>query len=411
MPENKKLYQTKLFKIAIGFPIVLAITVGLAIHFCTDAPQFLADIWGNYKIPMTIASLSMPLVAWVTANHRSEQTVKGLELQREKRLYEMYYEQQKHFEKVMGRRIKNAKFKYITEDDLPVIFSELYEFNRLQQKKTVSLKPEAAEQIKRFLSETNEIIYGFYDNFSKHKEQDPSQRRVLDGYIHQMYQFLQSNLHQLSDEIGVRYIDLSDASVEIFTRAYSEIPHLIYYMGDDFKDVWDDPIEEDGNTRNQNALYTFSAIESVIQTHMGIVGKANFSNLQHDISSREVIKMGAETPLQQIVTNFSRKLVDDLRVHLEFNDINLSEGKFEKYQFPTRDDCPTLELWFNETSDTEGHLVMTTPETEHKARLIIHDKKIEVDGEEKTKYTIDDDMGVTFIKNCFESTYIALHKV
>ncbi|MGR4988775.1 hypothetical protein ACPV3U_04270 [Vibrio rotiferianus] len=403
MSDNKKLSQTKLFKAAIGVPILGSFALGYVLHTYEDAPKLLADFWTTFKIPMTIASLSIPLVAWVTANHRSEQTMKGLELQKDKRLYEMYYEQQKHFEKVMGRRVKNAKFKYITEEDLPVIFSELYEFNRIQEKGEVTLKPTAVSDVNRFVIQTGEILYSFYEHFSEHKEKNPDQKRALDGFIHQLYTHLQNNLHKLSDDIGVRFIDLSDSSVEIFSRAYSEVIHLAYYMGDDFKEVWDVSPEEDGSSRDQNILNTFSAIEEVIRGHMGVVGEASFSNLEHDVASREVIKMANASPLQNLVKNSCQKLLEDLTNRFEFDDIAVIEGKYEKFQFPTREELPTLELWFDEISDSEGDLVLTTPDSEHRARFTILDEKVEVDGKEQTKYTIDDDMGEKFIKLSLQS--------
>jgi hypothetical protein len=401
--DNRKLSQTKLFIAAMTIPLVIAIFTSLAIYYSKDASQFLVDFWTNYKIPMAIASLSIPLVAWVTANHRSEQTMKGLELQREKRLYEMYYEQQKHFEKVMGRRIKNAKFQYITEEDLPVIFSELYEFNHLHQKGAVTLKAVAVEQINRFVLQTGKIIYGFYEKLLEHKELNPNQKSILDGFIHQMYTFLQNNLHQLSDDIGVRYIDLSDASVEIFSRAYSEVLHLTYYMGDDFKEVWDAPLEENGNTRDENVLKTFSAVEECIRVHMGVVGNASFSNLQSDVSSRQIIKMIQATSLQNLVMDFCQKLLEDLKIRFDLIDIHVVEGQYDKYQFPTREDLPTLELWFDEVSSAEGDLVLTTPDTEDRARFKILDDKKKVDGKEQIRYSIDDDMGRAFIRKCFSS--------
>lgn len=403
MSDNKKLSQTKLFKAAIGVPILGSLALGYVLHSYDDASLLISDLWTTYKIPMTIASLSIPLVAWVTANHRSEQTMKGLELQKDKRLYEMYYEQQKHFEKVMGRRVKNAKFKYITEEDLPVIFSELYEFNRIKEKREITLKPTAVTEMNRFIDQTGEILYGFYEHFSKHKEENPDQKRVLDNFIQQMYTMLQKNLHKLSDDIGVKFIDLSDVSVETFSRAYSEVLHLAYYMGDDFKEVWDAPLEEDGSSRDENVLNTFRAIEEVIRSHMGIVGEASFTNLQHDVSSREVIKMFSATPLQNLVKESCQTLLEDLTNHFDLDDIAVIEGKYEKYQFPTREYLPTLELWFDEVSDSEGDLVLTTPDTEYRARFTILDEKVEVDGKERTKYTIDDDMGAKFITLSFQS--------
>lgn len=402
MSDNKKLSQTKLFKAAIVIPVLGSLALGLLIYTHEDMPKLLSDFWTVYKIPMTFASLSLPLAAWVTAIHRSEQTMKGLELQKDKRLYEMYYEQQKHFERVIGRRVKNAKFKYITEEDLPVVFSELYEFNRIKEKGEVTLKPTAVAEMNRFITQTGEILYSFYAEFSDHKETNPGQKRILDSFILQMYQFLQNNLHKVSDDIGVKFIDLSDSSVETFRRAYIEVIQLAYYMGEDFKEVWDVPPEEDGRSRDENILNTFSAIEKIIRDHMGVVGEASFTNFKNDVSSREVIKMFNATPLQNLVKESCQKLLEDLTNHFEFNDVAVIEGKYEKYQFPIREELPTLELWFDEISDREGDLVLSTSQTEHRARFTILDEKEEVDGKEKTKYTIDDDMGKKFIIFTFQ---------
>ncbi|WP_411063678.1 hypothetical protein [Vibrio rotiferianus] len=68
-----------------------------------------------------------------------------------------------------------------------------------------------------------------------------------------------------------------------------------------------------------------------------------------------------------------------------------------------REELPTLELWFDEISDSEGDLVLTAPDSEHRARFTILDEKVEVDGKEQTKYKIDDDMGANFIKLSFQS--------
>lgn len=409
--DTKKLSQTILFRASIAIPIALSAIAGFAIYYFQNFSLVLSDLWRQYKIPMAIASLSIPLAAWVTANHRSVQTMVALKLQKEKRLYEMYYEQQTHFEKVMGRRIENAKFQYITAEDLPVIFSELYEFNRIQQKGSVTLKSESINQINRFLNQTSQIVYDFYRHFSKHKEENPDQNRALDGFIRQLYTFLQCNLHQLSDEIGVKYIDLSDASVEIFGNAYTEVIQLTYYMGEDFKGVWDNLVDENGERSDENVINTFNAIENIIQKHMSINGSANFSNLQSDMSFKEVLKMDNATPLQRLVTNSCLELLENIRTRfkLKDTDILMIEGKYDKYQFPTNEQGSTLELWFDELSDTEGHLVLKSPDVDYKAKFTILDEEIEIDGKKQTKYTIDDDMGASFIKNCVTATDNALN--
>ncbi|WP_417526372.1 hypothetical protein [Marinomonas shanghaiensis] len=67
-----------------------------------------------------------------------------------------------------------------------------------------------------------------------------------------------------------------------------------------------------------------------------------------------------------------------------------------------REELPTLELWFDEISDNEADLVLSTSQSEHRARFTILAKKEEVDGKERTKYTIDDDMWKKFITLSFQ---------
>ena len=169
MQQYKSLSKSKSFRAAIFIPFLAAIATAIFIALCKDGSASLANFVTSYKIPITIFSLSIPLTAWAVANHRSELTLEALKIQSEKRLYDMYYEQQKHFEKVIGRRFKNAQFKYIMEEDLPVIFSELYEFNRIREKAEVSLKLTVIKEMSRFVKETEEIIYDFIAQFSEHK--------------------------------------------------------------------------------------------------------------------------------------------------------------------------------------------------------------------------------------------------
>lgn len=401
MSGNTKLYQTKSFKVAIGVPILLAAVLACVLYKVEGAPQFFSQVWGAYKIPMTLASLTIPLVAWVAANHRSEQTIKALELQSDKRLYEMYFEQQKHFETVMGRRVSNAKFKYVTQEDLPVIYSELYEFNRIKEKGEVSLKPTAVAEMNRFLNQTGEIVYSFFAHFTEHKEKSPDQMRVLDNFILQMYQNLQRNIHILSNELGFKFIDLSDSSVEIYQSAYTEIMHLAYYMGDDFKEVWD--LEQDERSSSyEDILNTFSAIETVIRKHMGVVGEVNFSNFHNGVASREVINYFNSSPLQQLVRKTCQDFLDEISDMFGIDDISVIEGKYEKFLFPTREGVAKFELWFDELADNKGDLVLVAGEVEHRARFAMSNEKIDANGDRQIKYQIDNDLGEKFKAQAYQ---------
>jgi hypothetical protein len=399
MEQYNKLSESNSFRAAIFIPFLAAIVTAIFIALCKDGSASLANFITSYKIPITIFSLSIPLTAWVVANHRSELTLKALKIQSEKRLYDMYYEQQKHFEKVIGRRFKNAQSKYIMEEDLPVIFSELYEFNRIREKAEISLKPTVIKEISSFVKETGEIIYDFVAKFTEHKEKHPNQKRMRDHYIQQLFEFLHNNLHQLSDEIGVKDLKITDTSIAIFAHAYLEVIWLSYYMGDDLKAIWDSPIENDGNSRNDNIFETFNAIESLVCNHMDIGSEATFENFHTGVTfRRRIIEDGNATTLQNLVSDFCHELLEALMIHFEFQDINEIEGEYSKYQFPARKELPTLELSFQEITPNEGDLILATPDTKYIARFIIGEK-VKIDDEYKIPYSIDSD----FRGNCFQA--------
>ncbi|MDQ9093088.1 hypothetical protein RC083_16040 [Pseudoalteromonas haloplanktis] len=402
--EPKKLSQELYFRLSIGIPLFIAVVLLITMILSDELGKQLASIWETYKIPVTIASLSIPLAAWAIANHRSVQTMQGLKLQSHKRLYEMFYEQQNHFEKVMGRRIENAKFKYIEKDDLPVIFSELYEFNKLHQKGEVTLKPSAIEDINRFLSNTGEIIIEFYCQFIEEKEKETGQHIVLDGYIEQLLRFLQSNLHHLSNDIGVRYIELSASSIQVFSYAYSEITRLSYYMGEDFKDVWGRPLDGDGKSADEDVLNTFNAIEKIIKDYSGKSSAATYKDFQEDIYFRNIIKISQATKLQNLVRETYSELISDINLHFDLL-VRVEEGVYDKYFILPKGDSGSLELWFKENSDMEGTLFLSCKLNgeSHNYEVIVKilDDFVSENGKQKQKYEIGIDMGREFKSLCF----------
>lgn len=363
----------------------------------------LLSIWDNYKIPMTIASLSIPLTAWAIAHHRSEQALKGLELQTHKRLYDMYYEQQKHFELVMSRRIETAGFKFIAAGDLPVIFSQLYEFNNLHSKNEVSLKQSAIKDINDFLEGVSVSAYGFYQHYQLHKENKPEQSRVLDGFIDQMYTYFHQHLLILSDQVGTAQLEITDVSVKKIGQAYSEIISLCYYMGSDFECIWKERLDENGMSEHNNVLSTIEAIDAIIQKHMGIVGESSYKNFKADLSSRDMIKMMNWSPLQHLYSQAIQYLFDELtnRFSLAYEQISVIDGPFEKYQFPLGDSGLQITVSFHEQGESQGDICFSSPDTEVTVEIRIHE---ETDENGQNKYTIGDDFGAQFLQDCFKIT-------
>lgn len=405
LKEHKKLSEEIYFRLSIALPLVIAVILFVGILLCESLGEQLNVIWETYKIPVTIASLSIPLAAWAIANHRSVQTMHGLKLQSHKRLYEMFYEQQNHFEKVMGRRIENAKFKYIEKDDLPVIFSELYEFNVLHQKGEVSLKSSANEEINRFLTKTGEIIFEFYCQFTEEREKKTEQHIVLDGYIEQLLRFLQRNLHQLSDDIGVRFIELSNASLEVFVNAYSEVLQLSYYMGDDFKAVWD-KLEIDERSEDEDVLNTFSAVEKIIRDYSTKGGDATYKNFQEAIHVRQVIKFSQATKLQNLVREIYGELISGIKLHFNLK-IMMEEGAaYDKYSIVGEVGGSSLDLWFEETTEMEGTLFLSCNLNKDNYSFDVNVKILDEfasdeSGQKRHKYEVGKDLGKEFKSLCF----------
>ncbi len=216
-----------------------------------------------------------------------------------------------------------------------------------------------------------------------------------------MYQNLQRNIHILSNELGFKFIDLSDSSVEIYQSAYTEIMHLAYYMGDDFKEVWD--LEQDERSSSyEDILNTFSAIETVIRKHMGVVGEVNFSNFHNGVASREVINYFNSSPLQQLVRKTCQDFLDEISDMFGIDDISVIEGKYEKFLFPTREGVAKFELWFDELADNKGDLVLVAGEVEHRARFAMSNEKIDANGDRQIKYQIDNDLGEKFKAQAYQ---------
>ncbi|HDZ9330053.1 TPA: hypothetical protein RUZ39_004011, partial [Vibrio cholerae] len=136
--KDKDVFTTPLFKLSILIPCCLALIVGFGISYNDNFSSLLGSLWATMKLPIALASLSLPLATWVIANHRSAQLLKSAKLQESKRLVETYLEQEAFFERVYGRKLVSAGWEYITKEDLPVIHAQLYEFERLQVKNSIS---------------------------------------------------------------------------------------------------------------------------------------------------------------------------------------------------------------------------------------------------------------------------------
>ncbi|MFM5398757.1 hypothetical protein ACET8C_10660 [Aeromonas veronii] len=93
------------FIASICIPIALSVGVALLIHYLPSFNSLLSHLWETMKLPIAIASLSIPLATWAIANHGSARVTETLKIQDRKQLSELYFEQEKLFEKVLAKKL------------------------------------------------------------------------------------------------------------------------------------------------------------------------------------------------------------------------------------------------------------------------------------------------------------------
>lgn len=125
MTQGKKLIELKLFWIALGFPIILGLGLGISIDYCNNLTFDLTNHGLNtfleyFKIPLSIAGISVPATALVAAIHRSEQTL--ITIQESKR--------QNTFSNALKHREEFIKLLKEMETELDITFFDKYKFYR-----------------------------------------------------------------------------------------------------------------------------------------------------------------------------------------------------------------------------------------------------------------------------------------
>lgn len=261
----------------------------------------------------------------------------------------------------MGQRIKNANFQYLSAEDLPVIFSELYEFNRLEEKGCVRLKKEAIDEIALFMNNTSKIIYNFYDEFIKTKNEFPDNTVALDDLIIQLFSYLHNNLHNLSDKLGFRYIAIESSSITDYSRAYVEVISLSYFMGEEFKKIWDSPKESDGELVSNNVLSTFDAIDKIVQKYSGFANKIDYRDFLASCSMRNMLQTDN---MEQIIKAYNEQVYKIINAF-----IGLYPELEKRLSVNTNTNAPEINLnlekcngevkiSFKEESDNKGDIIL-----------------------------------------------------
>ncbi|MGR5113625.1 hypothetical protein [Photobacterium damselae] len=389
--KEKDVFSTPLFKLSIMIPLFLAIIVGFALSYSESFASFLSHIWVTMKLPLAIASLSIPLATWVIANHRSAQIIKSNKLQESKRLVETYLEQENFFERVYGRKITTAKWNFITKEDLPVIHAELYEFQKLQNKGEIKIRKGITEDVNTYFYGTNRIFWEFYEHFVQEKEND-NNAFLLEAFTIQLYKYLYDQLAHFSQVFGTQSIDVNSTCLNTYISAYFEVYQLCNDLSITISDVNDDTIRDD--------YEVFTAVASLISDNFGLrLENATLGRLKEDIEANRIVKFATAEPHIQTINRLINEWAENFASNLEPIKLLALEGRYLSFKIFTEDRNNFILMSFIETEELEyfGELQFTKDEDKVFMPIYRHESSIGIHKDATNAEKKMNDI-ITFIK-------------
>ncbi|RWX55352.1 hypothetical protein [Photobacterium chitinilyticum] len=343
--KEKDVFATPLFILSIAIPLLLAISVGFALYYSESFASFLSHIWVTMKLPLAIASLSIPLATWVIANHRSAQIIKSNKLQESKRLVETYLEQESFFERVYGRKITTAKWSFITKEDLPVIHAELYEFQKLQDKGEIKIRDNVTEDVNAYFYGTSRVFWEYYEQFVKEKENDNNEF-LLESFTIQLYEYLHYQLAHFSRVFGTQSVDVNGTCLSTYISAYFEVYQLCNDLNIATDDVNDDTIRDD--------YETFTAVANLISDNFGLrLESATLGRLKEDIEVKRMLKFATAEPHTQTINRLIHEWSEKFAENFEHIKLLAVEGKYLSFKLFTEDHKDFILMSFMETEEQE----------------------------------------------------------
>ena len=343
--KDKDVFKTPLFIGSIAIPLLLSICIGLGILYSESFVCFLNSFWSSMKLPITIVALSIPLATWAIANHRSAQMVHANKLSEEKRLFETYFEQEKFFERIYGRKITTAEWSFITVEDLPVIHSSIYEFQNLKNKGTITIRDDIHIIINDHLEECMKLIWDFYNHFTEEKQKD-NNIYILQSYAVQLFNHLNSLLNNFSNFFGTKYVNLNNTTLSTYAQSYFEIYELSIYL--------DIPINKITNEKRNDDYETFYAIASLISDKFNLTAEqCTLEKLNDKFQINQMVKFATSEPHVQTINNLIQGWYEKFIDNIDGLTIIPIEGQYLSLKLFTNNIDDFINVRFIETEEND----------------------------------------------------------
>lgn len=342
---RKDVFQTTALRLAILVPIVLSALLWFGISHFAAFGVFLSNMWATMKLPIAIASLSIPLATWVIANHSSARVTETLANQDRKQLSDIYFEQEKLFESVLIRKIKYLNFRYITAEDLPVIHATIFDYKNLHKNGFLKIKPDLSDKIREVTEVNRGNSLFFYEAFIEEKNGGNDSIRMQNLTCSYM-DMLANNLMVLAGHVGCRMIRENDTSLETLCSAFVEIEHLV----SEINNFITDDIENSFLTEDDYEL--FNAIMVVTTEYHGSTpAELTISKVVESTNLKVLIKHFAGSDLRRFISSVMDKVIDFVREASSHLNVVQSDEEYLALKIYHNDPSDFIKVFFTKLDD------------------------------------------------------------
>lgn len=235
MPHSEKsLFQLTAFHLALWIPIIVAVLVAIYIFISSDLIYLkgytgLNNLWDIFKVPLALFSLVFPSVALVTANHRSIQSKKQIELSIKQNTLKNYYESIHEFESYLDSSTLQLHFIYKNKR---ILYRKFFKDNSPNLVEVTINKNILLELKSKYQINVDNILKSLTVKIAKNEE--ASNETLLELYCHLKGNWLHNYGLEITDEISINDNDTFSDVINKFTdEFYTLLSYCMEYSQSD----------------------------------------------------------------------------------------------------------------------------------------------------------------------------------